>query len=99
MIIDKLDVVRAFRTPDEAYPELVIDPDRMLPRAIAAERFKPVRRWVAKVLEPKRRIKHDKLASCHGSNIRRKSFRNMSSQNVFQASIPKTDNSHLKNVS
>jgi hypothetical protein len=33
---------RAFRRPNKAYPELVVDADRVLPVAIARQRLKPV---------------------------------------------------------
>jgi hypothetical protein len=44
MVVRDLDVRRAFRRPNKAYPELVIDTDRVLTLAIARKRLKPVAR-------------------------------------------------------
>lgn len=38
-------------TPDEAEPPLVIDADAVLPGAVAAKRFEPMRRWHSQVVE------------------------------------------------
>jgi len=42
VVVHYLDVRRAFRRPDKAHPELVVDPDRVLPLAIARQRLKTV---------------------------------------------------------
>lgn len=44
MVVRDLDVRRAFRRPNKAYPELVIDTDRVLTLAISRKRLKPVAR-------------------------------------------------------
>jgi hypothetical protein len=42
VVINKFNVFRAFCSPDEANPEPIIHPDRMLAFAVAFERVKPI---------------------------------------------------------
>jgi hypothetical protein len=42
--------------PSKTYPPLVVDPDAPLTSTIAFERFQPISRWIAQVIERKRRI-------------------------------------------
>jgi hypothetical protein len=42
VIVHDLDLCRAFRGPNKARPELIVDPDRMLALAIASQRLKMV---------------------------------------------------------
>src|SRR5262245_1673932 len=42
MVVRDLDVRRAFRRPNKAHPELVVDPDRMLSLAVAHQCLKTV---------------------------------------------------------
>src|ERR1700722_13530818 len=42
VIVHNLDLRRAFRRPNKAYPELVVDPDRVLSFAVAYQRLKTV---------------------------------------------------------
>jgi hypothetical protein len=52
MVVDEFDLRRAFRRPNEAHPELVVNADRVLPLAIARQRLKAVagrRPQVAKI--------------------------------------------------
>jgi hypothetical protein len=42
VVVHDLDLRRAFRRPDKAHAELVVDPDRVLPFAIARQRLKTV---------------------------------------------------------
>src|SRR6266545_5535314 len=42
VIVHDLDLRRAFRRPDKAHPELIVDPDRVLPLAIARQRLETV---------------------------------------------------------
>src|SRR6266700_2723905 len=42
VVVHDLDLRRAFRRPNKAHPELVVDPDRVLPLAITRQRLKTV---------------------------------------------------------
>src|SRR5262249_36604980 len=42
MVVHDLDLRGAFRCPDKAHPELVVDPDRVLSLAIAGQRLETV---------------------------------------------------------
>jgi len=42
VVVHDLDLSWAFRRPNEAHPELVVDPDRVSPLAIARQRLKTV---------------------------------------------------------
>jgi hypothetical protein len=40
LVVYDFDLFRAFRRPNKAHPELIVDLDRVLPLAIAHQRFK-----------------------------------------------------------
>jgi len=63
VVIDNLDVARAAVLPFEADTPLIVDPDAVLAPAITPERFKPVRRRDAQVVEYGGGIEHAQLAS------------------------------------
>src|SRR6266478_2441658 len=53
VVVHDLDFRRAFRRPDKAHAELVVDPDRVLPFAVARQRLKTVawrRPQIAKIV-------------------------------------------------
>ncbi|XEN33400.1 hypothetical protein M728_004061 (plasmid) [Ensifer sp. WSM1721] len=51
MVVDYFDVFDASIRPDEAYAPLIIDADRMLAFSISLQRFKPISRRGAKIVE------------------------------------------------
>jgi len=51
--------------PMKADPPLIVDPDTMLPFAIALQGFEPVARWNPEVLQMPGLMKVQELASCN----------------------------------
>lgn len=78
MVIHHLNFMRGAIAPDKAKPPLIIDPNAMLPGAITFQRFKPIIRRYAEIIQAYRRIQHAQFAPCHGQNIRRKALRGLS---------------------
>ena len=62
MIIHDFDVMRLALYPAKADAPLVIDPDRVLPRAIATQSLQTIARRRAKVIQPSRIVEHQELA-------------------------------------
>jgi hypothetical protein len=56
MIVGNLDFVRVAISPDEANPELVVDPDAELTIAIRLQGLEPVAWWYAKIVKPNRSV-------------------------------------------
>jgi hypothetical protein len=56
VVVGELDLSRAFRSPYEADPVLIIHPDAVLPTAVALEGFKAVRRRYPEVVQGRRSI-------------------------------------------
>jgi len=65
VIIDDLNIMGVFAVPSEAKPPLIVDPDRILPYAIADELLKTVA-GRAKVVERLGIIQHAKLPAGDG---------------------------------
>lgn len=65
MVIGDFDVMRAVLLPCETDAVLVVDPDRMLPRAIALERLQPVAGRCAQVVKYMGRVQHPQFAQGH----------------------------------
>ena len=78
MVIHHLNFMRGAIAPDKAKPPLIIDPNAMLPGAITFQRFKPIIRRYAEIIQAYRRIQHAQFAPCHGQNIRRQALRGLS---------------------
>ena len=74
MVIDNLNVFRISSCPAKAYPELVIDPDRMLAVAITFELFQTVAGRASQIVESNRRIQHDQFPPRQANEISRKAF-------------------------
>ena len=81
------DVGGAFRRPSEANPELVVDPDRMLPSAIPAERLEPVARRQLQIAQIKRGIEIAELAARDLDQIGRKALRALAVEDGFRGAI------------
>ena len=75
MVVYDFDFRRAFRRPNKAHPELVVDPDRMLPLAIARQRLKTVARRRPQVAEIVRGIEVAQFSARHLDQIGRKALR------------------------
>src|SRR6185437_11682897 len=63
VIIHNLDLFSAAVVPHEADPPLIVDADRMLPLAVAFERFQPVAWRVAQIAERAGAVKQEQLAA------------------------------------
>ena len=75
MVVHDLYVRRVFPRPNEAHPELVVDPDRMLPPAIAGQRLKAVARGDLKSQEIARGIEVAQFPPRHLDQIGWKTLR------------------------
>src|SRR5438105_6703734 len=65
VVVHDLDRGRAFRRPNKAHPELVVDPDRVLPLAIARQRLKTVAWRRPQVAEIACGVEVAQLPACH----------------------------------
>src|SRR5690348_16857878 len=74
MIVHDLDVRWAFRRPNKAHPELVVDPDRVLPLAITRQRFKTVAWRRSQVTEIVRGVEVAQFPARHLDQIGRKAL-------------------------
>ena len=69
MIIHDFDVFRSRLCPAEAQTKLIVDPDAILPRPIAFERFQSIARRYAQVLQSACDLELSKLASRHYRDV------------------------------
>jgi hypothetical protein len=74
VVVHDLDVRRAFRRPNKAHPELVVDPDRVLPLAIARQPLKTVAWRRPQVAEIARRVELAQFPARHLDQIGRKAL-------------------------
>ena len=74
MVVHDLDIRRAFRRPNKARPELVVDPDRVLPLAIARQRLKTIAWKRPQVAEFARSVEVAQFPARHLDQIGRKPF-------------------------
>ena len=81
VIVHNLDLESAAVSPDEAYAPLIVDPDAVLPLAIASQGFQPIRGRGPKVVERACRIQHLKLTPCDLGDICGKPFREFPLEN------------------
>src|SRR5262245_55688981 len=89
MVVHDLDFRRAFRRPNEAHPELVVGPDRVLPVAIAHQRLETVARGRSQVDEIARGVEVAQFAACHLDQIGRKPLWTFAVENGFGGPVPK----------
>lgn len=90
MIIDDLDPLRAVDCPNEADPELIVDPDGMLALSIALQGLQPVGRRRSEIVQHGGGVQISELSSCNLDQIGRKALRGSSLENclgqlVFEA--------------
>src|SRR5262249_31082746 len=77
VVVHDLDLRRAFRRPHEAYPELVVDPSRVLSFAIARQSLETVARRRPQVGEIASGVEVAQLPARHLDQIDRKAFRTL----------------------
>jgi hypothetical protein len=74
VVVYDLHVRRTFRRPDKAHPELIIDPDRVLPLAIARQRLKTIAWGRPQITEIARGVEVAEFPACHPDQISWKAF-------------------------
>jgi hypothetical protein len=72
VVVNDLDVKGVSVFPDETDAPLIIDPDAVLPRTVAAEPLEAVARGNQKVLERLSAVKDQQLSQCSSLDFRRK---------------------------
>ena len=75
VVVHDLDLGWAFCSPNKAHPELVVDPDRVLPFAIARQPLKTVAWRRPQVAEIARGVEVAQFQSRHLDQISRKALR------------------------
>jgi hypothetical protein len=88
MVIDNFNVLRTFGGPDKADPELVVDPDGVLPRAIALEGFKPIAGWRLQIVKNLGGVQQHQFAACDLEQIRRKALAHFVVEDGFGCFVP-----------
>ena len=88
MVVHDLDLRRALRRPNKAHPELVVDPDRVLPLAIARQSLKTVAWRRPQVAEIARGIKVAQFSARHLDQIDRKALRTFAVAYGFGGLVP-----------
>ena len=76
-MIDDFDRVALPLLPDEADAPLVVDPDAVLACALPPQRFQPICRRNAQVIEAVRSVEHPQLPSGERLNLIRKATRHV----------------------
>ena len=71
MVVHNFHVQRIFALPAEANPPLVIDTDAVLPVPVALQRFKPISRWSAQILQAPGLVQQQQLSPSRPLNLRR----------------------------
>jgi hypothetical protein len=90
MVICNLHLFRAKRRPPEAQPILIVDPDRMLSRAVSFKRLKPIGRWYPQVVEPGGIVKHQELAARSFRYLRVEFSCSLAAKDCFGGPTPET---------
>ena len=98
MIIYDFDFCRTLCRPDEAHPELVVDPDGVLSIAIACQCLEPIARGRPQVAKCGRGMEIAQFPSSNSDQISRKTLRSVSVENRFGNLVPKGYD-HRSNVS
>jgi hypothetical protein len=90
VIVDNLNIFRVAAGPHKADPELVIDPDRMLPWAVTLERLQFVAGRTPQIAQRFRRIQHDQLSTGDPDQIGWETFARIASlKNRLGSPVPK----------
>src|SRR5437667_5736794 len=87
MVVHDFDLRRAFRRPNEAHPELVVNADRVLPLAIARQRLKAVAGRRPQVAKIARGVEIAQFPACHFDQVGRKPLRAFTVEDGFGALI------------
>lgn len=71
VIVHDLNVQRAFRCPQEADAELIVNADAMLSGALSFQSFQPIARRYAEIIESSGPVQHCQLAHGNGFDVRK----------------------------
>src|ERR1700730_13986271 len=88
VVVHNLDLGRAFRRPNKAHPELVVDPDRVLSLAIAHQRLKTVAWRRPQVAAIARGVEVAQFPTCHLDQIGRKALRTFAVEDGLGGLVP-----------
>jgi hypothetical protein len=80
VIVHDLDIRRAFNRPKEAHPELVVDPDRVLPLSIARQGLKAITGRRPQIADFNRGVQVAKLPTRHLDQIGREALRALATE-------------------
>jgi hypothetical protein len=95
VIVDDLHLVRVSIAPSEADSPLIVDPDAMLTRPIAPQRFQPVAGRYAQEVQRCRGIHLNQFPQCDPQQIWRQSSRRHAAEKFFGFSVGKALNHRL----
>jgi hypothetical protein len=98
VVVYDFDFRRAFRRPNKAHPELVIDPDRVLPLAITRQRFKTVAWRRPQVSEIARGVEVAQFPTRHLDQIGRKALGTFAIEDDLSGLVPEVSD-HARYVS
>src|SRR5581483_11704478 len=88
MIVHDLDVCWAFRRPNEAHAELVVDTDRVLPPPVARECFKAIAWRGPQVAELARGVEIAQFPARHLDQVSRKALWTFAVEDRFGGLVP-----------
>jgi len=98
MVVYNLDVRRALCRPNEAHPKLVVDPDRVLPLAIAGQCLKTVARRRSQIAEVAGGVEVAQFPTRHLNKVGRKAFGTLAIEDGLSSLVPEVSN-HMRRVS
>jgi len=88
VVIHDLNFSWTLYRPNKAHPKLIVDPDRVLPLAIARQRLKMIARRRPQVAEFARGVKVAEFSPCHLDQISREAFGTIPIEDGFSDLIP-----------
>jgi hypothetical protein len=95
MIVHDFDFGRTFCGPNEAHPEFVVDPDRVLPSAISHQRLQSIARRRPQVAEIIRRIEIAEFPASRPNQIGREALRSFSVEDGLGRPVPERSDHEL----
>jgi hypothetical protein len=69
MVVDDFDISRSSFIPDETDAPLIVDPDRMLSRAISLERLEPINGRNPEIVQDPSLVQKTELSQGHILNV------------------------------
>jgi hypothetical protein len=97
VVVDDLDVCGAFRRPNEAQAELVVDPNTMLSGPSALQGLKPVAGWDSKIFESVGPIQLLELAARDDLDVSESLYTNAVEEPFSIGALERLDR-HVENI-